>query len=287
MKRYDITLRDIGKAALITLIGNLIALIVSLPEDQLPTWIQIKSNLIMSVKFGFLPYIAKQFFTDQEKAAKKTLDNAEKEEDSESVKIVFWIIGISMLFSCGSVKKDIYSHKSSDDSTSEVSVKKDGVFTKKETSDLKETSSQIDRITINFDSVAVEDLGINVWDPNESALEYAGPKNYPKKEKSKKKYIFNKDTITSDVPIKNITIERGSKKETFEAKSFEQKDSGTSDSKSNVKVAIKEEDNGKEIRRSGISIPWYFWLAALLLLIYIYVRFAKKRNWYPFINKTT
>jgi hypothetical protein len=76
--RFKISWRDIGKALVLTLIGNILVLIMGLPEDQLPTWLMIKTNLILSIKLVFIPYLIKNFFTDDVKVAEKVLDKAAK-----------------------------------------------------------------------------------------------------------------------------------------------------------------------------------------------------------------
>lgn len=79
--RFNLTWADLGKAAVITLIGNLLVLIMGLPDDQLPTWVMIKSNLILSVKLSFIPYLIKNFFTDDVKVATGVIEKANKEKE--------------------------------------------------------------------------------------------------------------------------------------------------------------------------------------------------------------
>jgi len=73
MNRFNLTWKDLGKALIVTVIGNIMYLIMSIPEDQFPTWAMIKSNMIVSFKFGFLPYLLKNLFTDQVKEAQATI----------------------------------------------------------------------------------------------------------------------------------------------------------------------------------------------------------------------
>lgn len=74
--KYTLTWRDVGKALVVMLIANLLGLVMGLPEGELPTWNQIKVNLIMSVKFSVIPYILKNFFTNDVPDAVKTVEKA-------------------------------------------------------------------------------------------------------------------------------------------------------------------------------------------------------------------
>ena len=74
--RYELTWRDVGKALMMMLIANLLGLVMGLPEGELPTWHQIKVNLIMSVKFSVIPYVIKNFISNDVPAAVKTVEKA-------------------------------------------------------------------------------------------------------------------------------------------------------------------------------------------------------------------
>ena len=76
--RFDLTWGDIGKALFLMLIANVFALIMGLPDGDLPTWHQIKLNLIMSVKFSIIPYIIKNFISNDVPSAIKTIEKAEE-----------------------------------------------------------------------------------------------------------------------------------------------------------------------------------------------------------------
>ena len=82
--RWTLRMRDASQAILLILIGNVLALIMSIPDDQLPTVVDIKRNLIMSIKFAAIPYILKNLMTDDVKVAVKTINTAfEKAADEK------------------------------------------------------------------------------------------------------------------------------------------------------------------------------------------------------------
>ena len=72
-------LRDLGQALILILVGNILALIMSIPDDKLPTGADIVSNLITSVKFAVIPYLIKNFFTNDVAVAEKTINDAKAE----------------------------------------------------------------------------------------------------------------------------------------------------------------------------------------------------------------
>jgi hypothetical protein len=84
-KNFGLEWRDVIRAIFMTLIGNFIMLVMALPEDQLPTWLMIKSNLIVSIKGGVLPYLLMRYFTDDVKRAQKVMEKvATKSTDSSA-----------------------------------------------------------------------------------------------------------------------------------------------------------------------------------------------------------
>lgn len=85
MNRYNLTWSDAGKALMVMLIANLLGLITGLPDDQLPTWVMIKSNLILSLKFAVVPYLIKNFLSDDVKSAQKTLEKAEARQEKKDM----------------------------------------------------------------------------------------------------------------------------------------------------------------------------------------------------------
>ena len=72
--------RDAGQAILLILIGNVLALIMSIAGDQLPTWKELGSNLIMSLKFAVIPYLIKNFLSNDVAVAEKTIADAKAAE---------------------------------------------------------------------------------------------------------------------------------------------------------------------------------------------------------------
>lgn len=81
--RFTLSWQDVSKALAVMLIANIFALVMGLPEGQLPTWTQLKLNIIMSLKFSVIPYIIKNFFTDDVKSAEKVIDKAHAAADNK------------------------------------------------------------------------------------------------------------------------------------------------------------------------------------------------------------
>ena len=71
--------RDAGQAIVLIVIGNVLAFIMSIAGDKLPTLAEMGSNLIISLKFAVIPYILKNFFTNDVAVAEKTISEAKAE----------------------------------------------------------------------------------------------------------------------------------------------------------------------------------------------------------------
>lgn len=266
MNLYKITWRDIGKALLLSLLGNIIVLVMSLPEDHLPTLAQIKSNLITSVKFTFLPYLLKNFFTDSVKAAEGTLIRAADKIDRDAgiTKTLIFFGVIILLFGCGPSKKLV--DKSS--TKQEIQVNRqssiDSIGSSFETSDTETIVDLSSDETSSYEPHQV-DSGQGVVFGNGTAEDYTElpPANYPRKIfLPKNKKVENKKT--------NTTETKAAAKETeVKKKAVEE-----------IAVKHQQKEVHKDIERSGILM---FSLIPLAMIIYLLI--AYRKNWFPFPPK--
>lgn len=72
--------KDAINAVVMMLIGNMLLIIMQATEGEFPSLLEFKVGLINSLKYAVIPYLLKNFFTDDVKIARKTLavDKAEK-----------------------------------------------------------------------------------------------------------------------------------------------------------------------------------------------------------------
>lgn len=71
--------KDAINAIIITLIGQALMIIMQAADAEFPSVEEFKVGLIGSVKYAIIPYIIKNFLTDDIKAAQKTLSAAKVE----------------------------------------------------------------------------------------------------------------------------------------------------------------------------------------------------------------
>jgi len=76
--RFKLGWKDAVNAIIMIVIANLLMGIMSAAQDKLPTWHELQVTLINSLKYGIIPYLLKNFFTDDVKVAQKTLENAKQ-----------------------------------------------------------------------------------------------------------------------------------------------------------------------------------------------------------------
>jgi anaerobic C4-dicarboxylate transporter len=71
--RFKISWRDAINSLILMTIANLLMIIMSATQDKFPTLMEFKIGLINTIKFAVIPYLLKNFFTDDVKEAKKKL----------------------------------------------------------------------------------------------------------------------------------------------------------------------------------------------------------------------
>lgn len=76
--RYKLKWKDAVNAIILMLIANMLMIIMSAADGQFPTLEDFRLGLINSVKYAVIPYILKNFFSDDVKNAQKTLSKAEE-----------------------------------------------------------------------------------------------------------------------------------------------------------------------------------------------------------------
>lgn len=79
LNNYGLKWKDAINAIILSLIANALMIIMNATEGQFPTLEEFKLGLINTVKFAIIPYLLKNFFTDDIKAAQKTLSAAKVE----------------------------------------------------------------------------------------------------------------------------------------------------------------------------------------------------------------
>jgi hypothetical protein len=75
--KFTLKWRDALNAIIITLIGQALLIIMQAADATFPTLEDFKIGLIGSIKFAIIPYLLKNFFTDDIKQAQKTLSDAD------------------------------------------------------------------------------------------------------------------------------------------------------------------------------------------------------------------
>lgn len=76
---FGLKWKDAINAISMMIIANLLMIVMNAAEGELPTLADFKTGLINSVKYAVVPYLLKNFFSNDIKAAQKTLSNAKVE----------------------------------------------------------------------------------------------------------------------------------------------------------------------------------------------------------------
>lgn len=86
MKRpnWSLKWKDAINAIFITLIGQALLIVMQAADATFPTLEDFKVGLIGSVKYAVIPYLLKNFFTDDIKAAQNTLSKAKVDGNQAS-----------------------------------------------------------------------------------------------------------------------------------------------------------------------------------------------------------
>lgn len=76
---FGLKWKDAINAIIMTLIGQALLIIMQAADAEFPSIQEFKVGLIASVKYAIIPYLLKNFFSDDIKAAQKTLSVAKIE----------------------------------------------------------------------------------------------------------------------------------------------------------------------------------------------------------------
>lgn len=79
-ERYKLRWKDVVNAIVMMLIANMLMVIMAAADGKFPTLNEFQVGLINSVKFAIIPYLLKNFFTDDVKVAQKTITKAEEKQ---------------------------------------------------------------------------------------------------------------------------------------------------------------------------------------------------------------
>lgn len=75
--KFSLKWKDALNAIIITLIGQALLIIMQAADATFPTLNDFKVGLIGSIKYAIIPYLLKNFFTDDIKKAQKTLSDSD------------------------------------------------------------------------------------------------------------------------------------------------------------------------------------------------------------------
>jgi len=84
--RFSLKWKDALNAIIMMLIANMLMIVMAAADGKFPTLYEFKIGLISSVKFAIIPYLLKNFFTDDVKQAKNIVakDRLDKMENPQS-----------------------------------------------------------------------------------------------------------------------------------------------------------------------------------------------------------
>ena len=82
---YGLKWKDAINAIILTLGGQALLIVMQAGEGKFPSLDEFKVGLISSIKYAIIPYLLKNFFTNDISAARKTI-SAAKEEGNEAAK---------------------------------------------------------------------------------------------------------------------------------------------------------------------------------------------------------
>ena len=84
--RFTINWRDAANAIVMTIIANMLMIVMAAAENKFPTQTEFKIGLINSIKYAIIPYLLKNFFTDDVKKAKSILTDKTIEDLNTKIK---------------------------------------------------------------------------------------------------------------------------------------------------------------------------------------------------------
>ncbi len=79
LPNWSLKWKDAISAIVITLIGQALLIIMQAADATFPSLDEFKVGIIGSIKYAVIPYLLKNFFTDDIKVAQKTLSKAKVE----------------------------------------------------------------------------------------------------------------------------------------------------------------------------------------------------------------
>ena len=77
--KFSLKWKDAINAIIMTLIGQALLIIMQAADGEFPSLNEFKTGLIGSVKYAIIPYLLKNFFTDDIKKAQTVLADAKGE----------------------------------------------------------------------------------------------------------------------------------------------------------------------------------------------------------------
>ena len=79
LPNWSLKWKDAVNAIIMMIIGQALMIVMQAADAEFPSIEEFKIGLIGSIKYAVIPYILKNFFTDDIKAAQKTLSKAKVE----------------------------------------------------------------------------------------------------------------------------------------------------------------------------------------------------------------
>lgn len=76
--RFKLKWKDAVNAIVMIILANMLMVVMAAAENKFPTLHEFQVGLINAIKFGVVPYLLKNFFTDDVKKAQKTLEKAQE-----------------------------------------------------------------------------------------------------------------------------------------------------------------------------------------------------------------
>jgi len=77
--KFSLKWKDVLNAIVLTMLGQLLMTVSQAAEGTFPSLHDLKLSLIGSIKYAIIPYLLKNFFTDDVKQAQNTIQKAEDE----------------------------------------------------------------------------------------------------------------------------------------------------------------------------------------------------------------
>lgn len=75
--KFKVSWRDALNSIILMLIANMLMIVMAAADGKFPTLSEFQVGLINSVKFAIIPYLLKNFFTDDVKEARKKIAKME------------------------------------------------------------------------------------------------------------------------------------------------------------------------------------------------------------------